>query len=359
MSTSVLRRGRAGGIAAALLTVALATSACATSGGGSGGGASTDAQGRISLSVAASAGSIPGLPPIVAKEVGIFDKHGIDANVITTLRGGGPIMSALSSGTADVVAQTVSASATAKQQGSSVPLVSAQSAGVPYILVVGKGKAATPVATTGAGGWQETIKSLKGATISASGGGSAFDVILKGLFSDAGLAPTDFTNVNTTHGGPEVAALQNGQVDAVMADIGTALSLQSQAGGKAVLDMTKVGPDWLTQQAWSGFLTSQGALAKNPTLADKWQAAMADTQKWMQDPANKAELHRIATQVSKIPEDPDLDQALVTFSGLLRTSFTEKQVQTTIDFMTRTGQLQPQPVVKPADIVVPNVLGNG
>jgi len=358
MSSSVTGRSRVGGFTATLLAAALALSACATGAGGTG-GAATDAQGRIALSVAASAGSIPGLPPIVAEETGIFDRHGIDANLITTLRGGGPIMSALSSGTADVVAQTVSTAATAKQQGSSVPLISAQSAGVPYILVVGRGRASTPAAAEGPEGWQDTIRSLKGATIAASGGGSAFDVLLKGLYTDAGLAPTDFTNINVAHGGPEVAALQNGQVDAVLADIGTALALQAQAGGREVLDMTRLGPEWLTGQAWSGFLTSQAALTKNPTLADKWQAAMADAQAWMRDPANAAELHRIATQVSKIPEDPELDQALSRFSGLLRSSFTEGQVQTTLDYMTRTGQLQAQPPVTPADIVVPNVITAG
>ncbi|MEU8803240.1 ABC transporter substrate-binding protein [Spirillospora sp. NPDC048819] len=345
-----LARLRAGRLAAVALTGALALTACG--GTDKSGAAGADA---VSIAVAASKGSIPGLPPIVAQETGIFAKHGLDVELITSLRGGAAIMSALTSGSADVVAQTVSAGAKAKQSGASLPLISAQSAGVPYILVAGP-KTKVPPAKPGPEGWQETIRSLKGATIAASGPGTAFDVILKGLFHDVGLADTDFSNVNIAHGGPEVAALKTGQVDAVVADIGTALSLIDEAGGQEVLDMAKIGPQWLTDQAWSGFMTSQKTLDAKPELAAKWAAAMTETREFMQNPANLKELHRIAVQVSGIPDNDQLDQALTRFGKLLLPSFTTAQVQTTIDYMTKSGQLTETPKVIPAELVAPGVI---
>ncbi|MFE9327556.1 ABC transporter substrate-binding protein [Nocardia sp. NPDC052278] len=337
---------RIGRLLAVVVALGLAVSGCATFGNRDGG----------AVTVSATAGSIPGLPPIVAKETGIFARYGINATLITSLRGGAAVISALSSGSVDVAAQTVSGSAQAKQQGASLPMISAQSAGVPYLLVVGGKRAGTPKASPGADNWQATIRALKGATVAASGPGTAFDVILKALFTDAGLAPTDFANVNVAHGGGEIAALQSGQVDAVFADIGTALSLQAKAGGHEVFDMTADGPQWLTEQAWSGNLSSQRYLDSHPDFAVRWEAAMDETRRYFQDPANLPELHRIAVQVSGIPDDSQLDAALTRFAALLRARFTPAQVQATIDYMTRTGQLDAKTKLVPADLVLPNVL---
>ena len=353
-----LRTGATHAAVAAALTVGLVAAGCSSNDSGSASPASSAAAGQSTLKVtiATSKGSLPGLPMIVAQEEGFFAKHGLDAELITSLRGGAAIMSALSSGSAQIVAQTVSAAAQAKQKGATDPVIASLSGGVPYVLVVGKKFASVPNATAGENGWQATIKALKGATISAAGPGTAFDVILKALFKQAGLSESDFANINIQHGGSEVAALKSGQVDASLVDIGNALSLVSDAGGRTVMDLAKQGPSWVTNQAWSGFLSSDKVLKAHPDLTEKFAGVMADVRKFYQDPANIKELHRIAVNVSGIPDHPDLDNALRQYVGLMLPAFSTAQVQTTIDFMVDSGQLKQTPQVKPADIVVASAL---
>jgi NitT/TauT family transport system substrate-binding protein len=359
MFPRLLRVGATRAAVVVALIVGLVVAGCSatSSGPGSGSGSSSAAASNaIKVSIATSKGSLPGLPMIVAQQEGFFAKHGINAELITSLRGGAAIMSALTSGSAQIVAQTVSASAQAKQKGATLPVIASLSGGVPYVLVVGKKYASAPAATTGENGWQATIKALKGATISASGQGTAFDIILKALFRKAGLSESDYHNINIAHGGPEVAALKTGQVGAAMVDIGNALSLVSEAGGHVVMDLSKQGPSWVTNQAWSGFLSSEAVLKAHPDLTQRFAAVMADVRTFYQNPANISELHRIAVSVSGIPDNPGLDNALRQYVGLMLPSFSTAQVRTTIDFMVDTGQLKATPPVKPADIVLPTAL---
>jgi NitT/TauT family transport system substrate-binding protein len=353
VSRSPLRRLGIAVTAVAALTLA----AC---GGSADSGGTTAASDRapLAISVATSAGSVPGLPMIIAKETGIFAKHGLDATVITNLRGGAALLSALTSGSVDVVAHGVANIAQADQQGAKVRMLFPSSIGIPYDLVVGPKFATTPVATNGPNGWQDTIRALKGATIAASGPGTTFDLVLKSLYQDAGLAPTDFSNVNIAHGGPELAALQQGQVDVVLADPGSVPNLISGAGGRVVLDLSKQGPDYASQQAYSGLNATEATLAAKPQLTERFQAAMKETQDYIKNPANLKEIRRIAVDVSKIPDTPELDAALTAWPAVLTPTFTQAQMQTTLDFLVRSGQLKPDPAITPKDLVAPGVLSS-
>ncbi|MEU8803265.1 ABC transporter substrate-binding protein [Spirillospora sp. NPDC048819] len=328
-----------------------------TAGCGGDSDSGVNADGKLSITVAAQSGSIPGMPILLAQEKGIFAKHGLDAELIPGLRGGAALLTAVTSGTADVVAHAVTTVAKTAQTGKKIPLVAAQSVGAPYVLVVRKDYGSVPAATPGPDGWQETIKALKGASIAGSGASTPADFILRGLFTDAGLSESDFTNINIKHGGPEVAALKSGQVDAVFADIGTALSLVSDGGGVAVIEFAKQGPKWLSEQAWSGQIASQTTLDAKPELAARFHAAMQETQDYIKDPANLGDLRKFAVETAKVPDHPELDSALTAFASMLRPTFTTAQLQTTLDFMKRTGQLKADPAVNPADLAVPAVIG--
>ena len=309
------------------------------------------------LTVATSPGSIPGLPALVASEHGFFEEHGFDAEVITSLRGGTALMSGLTSGSVDITAQTVSAAAMSQQKGARTPIVASLTAGVPYVLVVGN-QLDAPIATDGPDGWQDTIKALEGATVAAGGAGSAFDTILKALFVETGLPADSYSNINLSHGGPELAGLQTNQVEAVFADIGTALMIEKAGAGKAVMRMYDQGPEWMTLQAWSGFMTTPDFETRGDDSIERFQAVLAQTREYMQDPANRAEIKRIAVEVSGIPDSPGLEEALAEYSSLITDHFTPEQIQATIDFMTRTGQLQAEPVVRAEDVTTVGVVSD-
>jgi len=339
-----------------IAVTAAATLALAACGGSAEPAAGPSDDAPLKISVATSAGSVPGLPMIIAKETGIFERNGLDAEVITNLRGGAALLSALTSGSVDVVAHGVGSIAQANQQGTSITMLYPNSVGIPYSLVVGPKFANAPVATDGPNGWQDTIRALKGATIAASGPGTSFDLVLKAVYQDAGLAPTDFSNVNIAHGGPGLAALQQGQVDAVLADPGSVPNLVRGAGGKVVLDMASQGPDYVFQQAYSGFNATEQTLTAKPQLTERFQTSMKQTQEFIKNPANIAEVRRIAVDVSKIPDTPELDAALTAWPTVLTPTFTQAQMQTTLDFLVRSGQLKPDPAITPKDLVAPGVI---
>ena len=313
-------------------------------------------QGQLEpVTLVAAKGSIPGLPLFVADSLGFFEEEGLDADLIDNLSGGGPIMSALTSGSADIVTQTVSASALALQQGMKVPIVAGQGVGVPYVLVVGS-DSDVPVAADDSESWKETIRGLQGTTIAAAGGGSGFDVILRALFEEAGLNPDDFSNISLAHGGPELAALQTGQVDAVFTDSAPALQIEAAGAGKTVLTMWEQGPQWLQNQAWSGFIATAQTIEQRPELISRFQAVVNRVRLYFQDPANVPEIKRIATERAAIADSPGLDDAIGQFAGLLEPGFTLAQVQTTVDFMRLTGQLPEDSSVDASGIVIDSVL---
>jgi len=338
------------GATAVLLAI---TTACGGAPPASPAGADT-----LPISVLVNTGYVPGLPLIVAKERGLFAQNGLDATLVSDIRGDTAQLSALVSGSVDLEGQSVATAAKTFQTGTRLPLVASYVAGVPYVLVVSSRLAGSvPAATPGPEGWQATVRALKGVTIAASGGGGAFDSYLKALFSDAGLAETDFSNINIAlQPGAQLAAFQSGQVDASMADPATAASLEA-AGGRTVLDMARQGPDWLTGQAWSGFMMSQDTIDENPELAKRVQAVIADTKAFFRDPANLPELHRIAVQVSGVPESPALDGVLTGLTQLMVDDFGDDQMAVTLEFLTRTGQLKPEPTVTARDILSPSLAG--
>jgi len=325
----------------------LATAAC---GGGSAGDAQNTSGATQHIAMAAT-NSVPGLPPFVAKEKGFFAEHGFDVELIPSLRGGA-IMQALSSDSVQLVTQTTAAVALAAQKGEQLQMVSPNTKGIPYGIVVSDRNPEIPVAPPGPAGWQATIQSLKGKVIGAYGAGSTFDPVLKSMFVGAGLQGTDFTNRLITPGGPELTALMSGQVDAVLTDLANANAITAKGGFRTVLDLTRSGPPEVTGMAWSGLIARVPTLTQDPTFASRVQAVFSETRAFMQDPANAAELHRIAVEVAGIPADtPKLDESIATQASLLQSGFTQAEVQQTLDYLTTTGQLTPQPAVKPSDIV--------
>jgi NitT/TauT family transport system substrate-binding protein len=336
----------------ATLTLALVTTAC----GSSAGSGTTGQQQAIPMSAAGVKGSIPGMPLFIAKEKGFFAKNGLDVSDVVDLKAGAALISAVSSGSADVIPYTLAGTAVANQTGVGLQVVVPAEARLPYVLVVSPQKAASVPKAAG-GDWKATMAALKGVNIAASGPGSAPDITLKSLYNSAGLPTDSFTNIKIAHGGPEVAAVQSGQVDAVLADLGAALDLQRLAGGVPVLDLGSDGPEALVKQAYSGFVTSKSTMDKKPELKERFKATMADVRSFIRDPANLPELHRIAVQVCAIQDSATLDDALKEWSQhSIPDTFTPEQVQNTLKFLKDTGQVPPTATITPNDVVDPTII---
>jgi len=335
----------------ATLALALVTTAC-----GSSTDAGADPSQPVPMNAAGVKGSIPGMPLFIAQEKGFFAKNGLEVGDVVDLKAGAALISAVSSGSADVIPYTLAGVAVANQTGVGLKAIVPAEGRLPYVLVVGPGKAASVPKASGSD-WKATMAALQGANIAASGPGSAPDITLKSLFASAGLPTDGFTNIKIAHGGPEVAAVQSGQVDAVLADIGAALDLERLAGAVSVMKLESDGPEALVKQAYSGFVTSQATMDKKPELKARFQATMADVRTFIRDPANLPELHRIAVEVCNIQESASLDDALRDWSQKsIPEQFTPEQVQNSLSFLKDTGQVPPTADIKPTDVVDPAII---
>ena len=145
------------------------------------------------------------LPTVLADQLGLFEKHGIDAELID-FKGGSQALKAVVGGSADVVSgyyeHTINLAAK-KQQLSAFVVYDR----FPGIVVV-----VAPDETQNI----KSIADLAGKTVGVTAPGSSTDFFLKYLLGKAGKAPNSASVVGIGLGATAVAALEQGQVDAAV-----------------------------------------------------------------------------------------------------------------------------------------------
>lgn len=145
------------------------------------------------------------LPTVLAKQLGNYEKHGVDVELID-FKGGSQALKAVVGGSADVVSgyyeHTINLAAKKQQLAAFVTYDQ-----FPGIVIV-----VAPDET----GNIKTIADLAGKTVGVSAPGSSTDFFLKYLLGKAGQAPDSAAVVGVGLGATAVAAIEQGQVDAVV-----------------------------------------------------------------------------------------------------------------------------------------------
>jgi NitT/TauT family transport system substrate-binding protein len=222
-SLALARLGRAGALLAALL-VALAAP-----------GAATAQQKLTPLKVAVGGAScLCYLPTILAKQLGLYEKHGLDVELIN-FKGGSVALTAVLGGSADVVSgyydHTVNIKAKNKDMKSVVVYDD-----LPGLVLVVSPKAAAPA---------KEIKDLAGKKVGVSAPGSSTDFFLKYILRKNGVDPAKVAVIGIGLDDTAVAAQEQAQVDAaVMLDPAVTL-LQSKYSDLKILADTRTEKDTL------------------------------------------------------------------------------------------------------------------
>jgi ABC-type nitrate/sulfonate/bicarbonate transport system substrate-binding protein len=155
---------------------------------------------KIALPVA----SLESMPIYIAQALGLFKKHNVDVEVITS-RGGGEAMKAYISGDVQIVATGFPELGLMRSKNVDVELFFAQTSRVPFGMVARK---------------DENIKSvadLKGKTIAVTSPGSLTANLARYFVKEAGLDPDkDVSLVSVGGGGEILGALKSGKADAAM-----------------------------------------------------------------------------------------------------------------------------------------------
>jgi ABC-type nitrate/sulfonate/bicarbonate transport system substrate-binding protein len=155
---------------------------------------------KIALPVA----SIESMPVYLAQDKGLFKKHGVEVDIITS-RGGGEAMKAYIAGEVQIVATGFPEVGLMRAKGVDVQLFFAENARTPFALIVRKGVEAKSVAD------------LKGKTVAVTSPGSLTANLTRYFVKEAGLNPEQDVSLISVGGGGEIlGALKSERADAAM-----------------------------------------------------------------------------------------------------------------------------------------------
>src|SRR2546423_1316425 len=193
------------------------------------------AQSKTKVSIAVGgAGCLCYLPTVLAKQLGEYDKAGVEVELIN-FKGGSQALQAVIGGSADVVSGYYDHCVNLAAKGQSLQ------AFVVYDRLPGMVLAVSPES----GKDVESIKDLAGKAVGVRAPGSSTDFFLKYLLAKNGLDPTSASVVGIGLDATAVAAMEHGKVQAAVMLDPAATLLQNKYKDMVKLSDTRTPKDTL------------------------------------------------------------------------------------------------------------------
>lgn len=239
---------------------------------------STTAAALTNVTVQVYPGAIWSVPVYAAQQEGFFAKHGISASFVPANTGPAAI-AALASGSVDTISVSPEVILGAIAHGLTAK-VWASTMGVPWEILLSKKEAAKGFT------YPQDLHVLNGLTVGVPAIPSAGEAMLNASLLEAGMQTTAVHVVSVGIGAPALAALETGQIDALVIQQPVSDEAVTQAGAqvlmnpfKGQLPHTLSGP-YLGQWSLTSYLTAHAGTVK------RMQAALAEAKSWLSDPAN-------------------------------------------------------------------------
>lgn len=229
----------------------------------------------------------------VAKDLKIFEKHGIDAELVYG-KGIQPTNMVVS-GATEFGGFAVEHGVILASKGQDVRLLVLNQTLPPFTIIV-RNQVPTPNINEP---YPKMLKDLKGLKIGISTAGASSDLTIRYLLEQAGLDPQRDVQIIPV-GGPstQVAALKNGIIDATIAfePIQTE-AIFGQKIAKPILDIEGGhGPEILQEYAYNGIFTRQATLDSKPDLVRRFVSAIVEAEQVINDPAQLDTVTKVAAQ---------------------------------------------------------------
>ncbi len=231
------------------------------------------AQQKITLAIGG-ASCLCYLPTVLAKQLGEFEKAGVNVEMVD-FKGGSQALTAVLGGSADVVSGYFDhcVNLAAKNQHMQSFVVYDRYPGLALVVA--------PKQTDSV----KTVKDLAGKRVGVSAPGSSTDFFLKYLLKKNGVDPGSVGVVGIGLGATAVAAMEQGSVDAaVMLDPAVTL-LQGKNKDLRILSDTRTQKDTLDvfggEYPGGSLYTRLDWIEKNPTAAGAMAKAIVNTLKWI------------------------------------------------------------------------------
>jgi NitT/TauT family transport system substrate-binding protein len=238
--------------------------------------------------ISAFQGTFVNFPVYVAKDLKIFEKHGIEAELIYGT--GIQVANIMVSGSAELAVEHALA---VVSRGQDVKLMVVDQTLPPFSLVV-RDDLPTPNANQP---YPAMLNDLKGRKIGISTPGASTDIGLRFLLLQAGLDPQkDVTIVPVGDPAGEVASLKNHAVDAIIGI--EPAPLQAVRGlkiGRSILDIEGgKGPDVFREYAYNAMFARGAYIKAHPETVRNVVAAIVEAEQMINDPAHLDEVTKVA-----------------------------------------------------------------
>jgi len=248
-------------------------------------------------------GAYTSLTPYIARDLGIYQKYGLDAEFIAAASGPAGV-AAMLGGSIDFAEPPTDQLMLNAIKGTDLKMVVGNETKNFYSLIA-RDKKSLPNASKG---YPDVIRDLKGKTIGVNSLGATTHLMMNAVLKDVGLSPTDVTYLAVGSAATGLAAWQAGRVDVQVAFTPFTQIVTEMGLGEVILELSKEGPPALTKlgSAFEGFAATGAYIKQNKATVDAFIKAHVDTINWMKDPANKpklAEFVRKYVAVSIIPEE--------------------------------------------------------
>ena len=229
------------------------------------------------------------LPTVLAKQLGEFEKAGLDVNLVD-LKGGSDALKAVLGGSADVVSgyfdHCVNLAARKQELVSFVVYDR-----YPGLVLVVAPSHANEI---------KSIKDLAGKKVGVSAPGSSTDFFLKFLLKKNGLDPTSAAVIGVGLGATAVAAMEQGQIDAAVMLDPSVTVLQGNHPDLKILADTRTQKDTLAmfggEYPGGALYTKSSWIASHPKETQALTNAIVATLKWIHS-------HTPEEIMAKMPEN--------------------------------------------------------
>ncbi len=248
------------------------------------------AQSKVKVSIAVGgAGCLCYLPTVLAKQLGEYDKAGVEVELID-FKGGSQALQAVIGGSADVVSGYYDHCVNLAAKGQALQSF------VVYDRYPGMVLAVSPEAKD-----IKSIKDLAGKAVGVSAPGSSTDFFLKYLLAKNGLDPASASVVGIGLAATAVAAMEHGKVQAaVMLDPAATLMQNKFKDGFRILADTRTQKDTLDvfggEYPGGSLYTRTEWIQKNEATVQKLTNAIMATLKWIHS-------HTPEEIMAKMPEE--------------------------------------------------------
>ncbi len=291
------------------------------------------------VKISAFQGSFVALPLYVAQAFKLFEKHGVEAELIYGT--GIQVTNILLGGSADFGAFAVEHGINLLGKGQDLRLLVVCQGSTPYGLIV---RNDVPTPNLGKP-YPEMLKDLKGLKLGVSTLGAGTDTMLRYLLDQAGIKPSEVQILPVGGPGPQVAGIKNGVIDGALSyEPAQSEAVDGLKIAKMVLDMEGgQGPEMFRDYAYNGVWTTGAYLKKHPDRARNVIAAVVDAETMINDPAETDKIFKVAVDNMRGIDPALLRGYIVKYRTIFRPIATPRQIEHVETFL-EGAKLLSQPI---------------